>query len=451
MINVFQPSLGEAELNAVAEVFADNWLGHGPRTAAFEAEFAAHLGVPADRVVFLASATAGLYLTTELLGLGPGDEVVMPSISFVSAASAVASTGARPVFCDVDPDTLNPSAEQIARALTDRTRAVLVLHYGGGPGDIARIAELCESRGVTLVEDTACAVASRVGPRACGTFGSLSVWSFDAMKVLSTGDGGMLYAADPVVAERARRLAYHGLAQSSGLSAARNAAGGGPDAAGEAPDAAAGDRGAEADANGGGPDGTGTGPTSPRTAPGAPAPQPGAAGARVPSRWWDLDVRDFGRRVIGNDLTAAIGSVQLRRLEAIVDRRGEVAAAYDRLLSPLDGVRLPPPLPPDHTTSYYFYWVRLDPRIRDAVASDLLGRGVYTTFRYPPLHRVPAYGHHGPPLPHTESAAEATLLLPLHQGLSDADVATVAAEFRASVEARTPARPTGLPKEGVPA
>ncbi|MEU5453035.1 DegT/DnrJ/EryC1/StrS family aminotransferase, partial [Streptomyces californicus] len=240
MINVFQPSLGEAELNAVAEVFADNWLGHGPRTAAFEAEFAAHLGVPADRVVFLASATAGLYLTTELLGLGPGDEVVMPSISFVSAASAVASTGARPVFCDVDPDTLNPSAEQIARALTDRTRAVLVLHYGGGPGDIARIAELCESRGVPLVEDTACAVASRVGPRACGTFGSLSVWSFDAMKVLSTGDGGMLYAADPVVAERARRLAYHGLAQSSGLSAARNAAGGGPDATGEAPDAARG-------------------------------------------------------------------------------------------------------------------------------------------------------------------------------------------------------------------
>ncbi|QSS95331.1 DegT/DnrJ/EryC1/StrS family aminotransferase [Streptomyces sp. M54] len=180
-------------------------------------------------------------------------------------------------------------------------------------------------------------------------------------------------------------------------------------------------------------------------------PRPGATGARVPSRWWDLDVRDFGRRVIGNDLTAAIGSVQLRRLEAIVDRRGEVAAAYDRLLSPLAGVRLPPPLPPDHTTSYYFYWVRLDPRIRDAVASDLLGRGVYTTFRYPPLHRVPAYGHHGPPLPHTESAAEATLLLPLHQGLSDADVATVAAEFRASVEARTPARPTGLPKEGVPA
>ncbi|MFE9456829.1 DegT/DnrJ/EryC1/StrS family aminotransferase [Streptomyces californicus] len=432
MINVFQPSLGEAELRAVAEVFADNWLGHGPRTAAFEAEFAAHLGVPADRVVFLASATAGLYLTTELLGLGPGDEVVMPSISFVSAASAVASTGARPVFCDVDPDTLNPTAEQVARALTDRTRAVLVLHYGGGPGDVARIAELCESRGVPLVEDTACAVASRVGPRACGTFGSFSVWSFDAMKVLSTGDGGMLYAADPAVAERARRLAYHGLAQSSGLSAAQNAADGGLDATGDSPD------------------GPGTESESPGTAAGGPVPQPGTAGARVPSRWWDLDVRDFGRRVIGNDLTAAIGRVQLRRLEAIVDRRREVAAAYDRLLSPLAGVRLPPPLPPDHTTSYYFYWVRLDPRIRDAVASDLLERDVYTTFRYPPLHRVPAYGHHEPPLPHTESAAETTLLLPLHQGLSDADVATVAAEFRASVEARTPGRPVRPPQEGVP-
>lgn len=421
MINVFQPSLGEAELHAVAEVFADNWLGHGPRTAAFEAEFAAHLGVPADRVVFLSSATAGLYLTTELLGLGPGDEVVMPSISFVSAASAVASTGARPVFCDVDPHTLNPSAEQVARALTDRTRAVLVLHYGGGPGDIARIAELCERRGVRLVEDTACAVASRVGTRACGTYGSLSVWSFDAMKVLSTGDGGMLYAADPVVAERARRLAYHGLAQSSGLSAAQGAAGGGSDATSDSPDATA----------------------------GGPGTESGGTGARVPSRWWDLDVREFGRRVIGNDLTAAIGSVQLRRLEAIVDRRREVAATYDRLLSGLAGVRLPPPLPPDHTTSYYFYWVQLDPRIRDAVASDLLARGVYTTFRYPPLHRVPAYGPHELPLPHAESASDATLLLPLHQGLSDTDVATVAAEFRASVEARTPDQPVRPPQEGV--
>ncbi|MER7481308.1 DegT/DnrJ/EryC1/StrS family aminotransferase [Streptomyces sp. NPDC126510] len=419
MINVFQPSLGDEELRALAEVFDDNWLGHGPRTAAFEAEFAAHLGVPADRVVFLSSATAGLYLAAELLGLGPGDEVVMPSISFVSAANAVASTGARPVFCDVDPHTLNPSAEQVERALTGRTRAVLVLHYGGAPGDIARIAELCGARGVQLIEDTACAVASRVGPRACGTFGSLSVWSFDAMKVLSTGDGGMLYVADPSVAERARRLAYHGLAETSGLSAARNS----------------------------GADRTGAGQSS------AGVGQPGA---RVPTRWWDLDVRDFGRRVIGNDLTAAIGSVQLRRLDAILSRRRAVAETYDRLLSGLDGVRLPPPIPPGHTGSYYFYWVQLDPRIRDAVAADLLARGVYTTFRYPPLHRVPAYGPPELPLPHAESASEATLLLPLHQGLDDPDVRTVATEFRGAVEARsaevrTHAQPARPPQEGVPA
>ncbi|MFF8960007.1 DegT/DnrJ/EryC1/StrS family aminotransferase [Streptomyces sp. NPDC014894] len=422
MINVFQPSLGEKELSAVAAVFADSWLGHGPRTSAFEAEFAAHLGVPAEQTIFISSATAGLYLATELLGLGPGDEVVMPTISFVSAASAVAATGARPVFCEVDPDTLNPSAEHIGRALTERTRAVLVLHYGGSPGDVERIARLCEERGVALIEDAACAVASAVGGRACGTFGALSVWSFDAMKVLSTGDGGMLYVADPALARRARRLAYHGLEQSSGLSAARSA---GADRAADGTD--------ETDRT----DRTDRAAEDPASDPAAGVP---ASGARVPVRWWDLDVRDFGRRVIGNDLTAAIGSVQLRRLDAILSRRRAVAETYDRLLAGLDGVRLPPPLPAGHTSSYYFYWVRLDPDIRDGVASDLLKRGVYTTFRYPPLHRVPAYGPYAGPLPDAERASDTTLLLPLHAGLDDADVRTVAAEFRACVEARTAAR-----------
>ncbi|MFI6287501.1 DegT/DnrJ/EryC1/StrS family aminotransferase [Streptomyces sp. NPDC051018] len=418
MINVFQPSLGQEELSAVAEVFADNWLGHGPRTGRFEAEFAAHLGVPAEQLIFISSGTAGLYLSTELLGLGPGDEVVMPTISFVSAGNAVAATGARPVFCDVDPHTLNPTAEHVERMLTDRTRAVLVLHYGGHPGDIAAIARLCEERGVPLIEDSACSVASRAGGRACGTFGALSVWSFDAMKLLSTGDGGMLYVADPELAARARRLAYHGLTHVSGLSAAQSARAAGTKDATAAETAEAMETEASAP--------LGSGVHGP--------------GARVPVRWWELDVRDFGRRVVGNDLTAAIGSVQLRRLDGFLARRRAISAAYDRLLAGLDGVRLPPSPPAGHTSSPYFYWVQLAPGVRDAVASDLLERGIYTTFRYPPLHRVPAYGPCDQFLPGGEHASDTTLLLPLHQGLDNADVLRVATEFRASVEARRPVR-----------
>ncbi|MFI6079959.1 DegT/DnrJ/EryC1/StrS family aminotransferase [Streptomyces sp. NPDC051217] len=378
MINVFQPSLGDEELQAIAEVFADNWLGHGPRTKKFEAEFAEHLGVEPEQVMFINSATAGLFLSTELLGLGPGDDVVLPSVSFVAAGNAVAATGARPVFCDVDERTLNPTAADIERALTPRTKAVLVLHYGGYPGDIAAIAALCRERGIPLIEDAACAVASTADGTACGAFGDISMWSFDSMKVLVTGDGGMLYVKDRELALKARQLAYHGLEQSSGF-----------------------------------------------------------ANARVSHRWWELHVRDFGRRVVGNDITAAIGSVQLRRLPEFVARRREIAGTYDRLLADAPGVRLPPALPAGHTSSYYFYWVQLDPAVRDKVAADLLDQGVYTTLRYPPLHKVPAYQGDCGPLPGTDACAESTLLLPLHQALDDAEVHSVAAALRKSVELRS--------------
>ncbi len=374
MINVFQPTVGTAELDALAEVFASSWLGHGPRTAAFETEFAAHIGAEPAHMTFLNSGTAGLFLAIELLGLGPGDDVVLPSVSFVAAANAIAASGARTVFCDVDRRTLNPSCDDVARAVTERTRAVVILHYGGYPGDIAAIADFCRQRGLILVEDAACAVASTVGGRACGTFGDMAMWSFDAMKVMATGDGGMLWVRDPELAARARRLSYHGLAQDSGLRSA----------------------------------------------------------ARVPHRWWELKVRDFGRRVVGNDVTAAIGSVQLRRLPDLLQRRAEIVRLYDQLLAGATGVLPPPPLPDGHSTSYYFYWVQLDATVRDAVAADLLDMGIYTTFRYPPLHKVPAYGAQVV-LPATERAAEETLLLPLHAGLTDDEVRTVADELRAAV------------------
>lgn len=378
MINVFQPTVGEEELAALRDVFAGNWLGHGPRTRAFEAEFAAHLEVAPERVLFINSCTAGLFMATELLELGPGDDVVLPSISFVGAANAICATGARTVFCDVQPRTLNPTVSDIRRALTPRTKAVLVLHYGGYPGEVAAIAQLCRERGVALVEDAACAVSSSVDGVKCGTFGDIAMWSFDAMKILVTGDGGMLYVRDPALAKRAHRLAYHGLEHASGMSAS----------------------------------------------------------VKVPTRWWELNVQDFGRRVVGNDVTAAIGSVQMAKLPGFIERRRVIAETYDRLLAGVDGVRVPPRLPDGHTSSHYFYWVQLDPMIRDQVAADLLEQGIYTTFRYAPLHKVPAYRAGGGFLPGAEEASEVTLLLPAHQGLSDADVRTVAGALASSVGRR---------------
>ncbi|PSL52672.1 aminotransferase [Saccharothrix carnea] len=377
MINLFQPQVGDAELAAVAEVFERRWLGHGPRTTAFEDEFAEHLGVPPDRVLFLNSGTASLFVGLDLLDLGPGDEVVLPSVAFIAAANAVVSAGARPVFCDVDPRTLNPTLADVERAVTPATKAVVVLHYGGYPGDVVAIAEFCAERGIDLLEDAACSPASRVDGRAAGSFGDLAIWSFDAAKVMVTGDGGMLYVRDADRAERARRLVYHGLRHASGLGRARTA-----------------------------------------------------------GQWWKLDVEEVGRRVIGNDLTAAIGSVQLRKLPAMVARRREIVELYDRELADVAGLALPPPLPAGHESSYYFYWVQMDPAIRDDVASDLFAEGVYTTFRYEPLHRVPLYGAVDAELPGTEWLAGRTLCLPLHPGLSDEDVRVVADRLRKAVESR---------------
>ncbi|GLW89884.1 DegT/DnrJ/EryC1/StrS family aminotransferase [Actinokineospora globicatena] len=377
MINLHQPDLGQDELVAVAEVFADNWPGHGPRSAAFEAAFAEHLAVDPDLVVFLNSATAGLFLACELLDLAPGDEVVLPSISFVAAANAVVRAGARPVFCDVDPRTLNPTAQDIASVLTGRTRAVVVLHYGGAPGDIEAISVLCRERGVELVEDAACAVGSSVRGRLCGTFGDLGVWSFDAMKVMVTGDGGMLRAKTPDQARRARRLAYHGLDKSGAFAAARESA-----------------------------------------------------------RWWEVDPAEPGHRFLGNDLAAALGMVQLRRLPDFLRRRRAITELYDRLLSEVPGVAVPPALPDGHVSSHYFYWVQMAADIRDAVAAQLLSRGVYTNFRYSALHEVPLYGSSAT-LPSAERASRGTLLLPLHPRLDDLEVSTVADEFHKAVEQHT--------------
>ncbi|MFD9961802.1 DegT/DnrJ/EryC1/StrS family aminotransferase [Amycolatopsis sp. NPDC058986] len=380
MINVFQPSLGEEELAAVGEVFASCWIGRGPRVDAFESGFAEHIGVPRNQVTSMNSCTEATFLAMELLGVGPGDEVVLPTVTFVGTANAVASRGARPVFCDVDPRTLNAGVADVRSRLTAKTKAVLLLHYGGHPGEIARIADLCRERGIGLIEDAANAQASSVEGRACGTFGDIGVWSFDHGKIAVAVDGAIMYTKDPELAARAAKLAYLGMEQATGY--------------GEA--------------------------------------------MRTHTRWWDFEVSSFSRRSIMNDVLAAIGVVQLGKLKGFVARRREITARYDENLRGVAGLVPRPVLPAGHESSYYLYWVQMDAGIRDVVARDLYDRGIYTTFRYPLLHKVKAYGGDAH-LPSAERAAAATLCLPLHQALGPDEVDFVSAALAEAVTSRTAA------------
>jgi dTDP-4-amino-4,6-dideoxygalactose transaminase len=377
MINVTQPSIGAEELAAVSAVFDSKWLGSGPRTQEFEELFAQYLDVPAENVLFLNSATSGLFLTVKLLGIGPGDEVVLPSNGFVANANCVVDAGARPVFCDIDESVLNPRVEDIVDVLTPRTKAVMILHYGGWPGEVEKIAALCAERGVALIEDTAVSVGSSADGRMCGTFGDFGVWSFDARKVITTGDGGMLYARDPEVARRARRLAYHGLEDRSSFTTA----------------------------------------------------------TKSQHVWWSFDIEDIGRRLVGNDITAAIGKVQLGKLAGFVDRRRAIAQRYDKALSGVSGVRTPPPVPEGQISTHYFYWVRFDSMaIRNKVSEDLLANGIYTSYRYYPLHRVGRYGATDAALPVTDAVSDTALLLPAHQALLDEEIDMIAQEVIKAVE-----------------
>ena len=364
MINVFEPALREEELKAVKAVFDSNWVGKGRITDTFESQFASFLKVDRKLIRSVSCCTEGLFQSMAMIGAGPGDEVILPTLSFVGAANAVAACGAKPVFCDSDPRTLNATAELIERKLTPKTKAVMILHYGGVPCEMDPIVELVRKRGLALIEDNACSVASRYKDQACGTFGDFGSWSFDAMKILVAGDGGMIYSKNAEDATKMEEMLYLGLLSQSGFSTSAE------------------------------------------------------------GRWWEFEIGSFGRRAIMNDISSAIGLEQLKKLPAFIGRRKEIHETYDRMLADLNWLQLPPEIPDHAQSSYYFYWLQTAARVRDRLAKYLREHDIYTTFRYYPLHWVKLYDSTGA-LPNAEKSAQETLCIPIHQSLTDAEVAKI--------------------------
>lgn len=361
MINVYQPSLGEEELNRIREVFASNWLGKGKLTDEFEERFALHLQVNKNRVLTTNCCSEGLFSSMKLLEIGPDDEVIMPTISFVGAGNAVCANGSKLVLCDVDIRTQNARAEDIEKKITNKTKAILLLHYGGVSCEMDEILAFAKSYDLKVIEDSACAVSSTYKGRACGTMGDMAMWSFDAMKILVCGDGAMLCFNTPELREKASKLLYFGLESKSGYS------------------------------------------------------------NTVDKKWWEFELSCFGHRAIMNDVTAAMALEQLRKLPSFIARRKQIAEHYNERLGTLDWLDIPLPLKDYQTSSYYFYPIQVKKEVRDDLAKFLRDNGVYTTYRYFPLHRVSAYGVSGE-FPNASWAADHTLCLPIHQALSHDEI-----------------------------
>ena len=364
MINVMQPSLGQEELNRIKEVFDSNWIGKGKLVSKFEQQFATHIGSSIDKVISTNCCSEGLFSSMHLLDIKPNDEVILPTISFVGAGNAVLANGSKMVLCDVDKRTLNARAEDIEKCITKKTKAILLLHYGGIPCDMDNIMSLAKTYNLKVIEDCAAGVCSTYKGKALGTFGDIGMWSFDAMKILVCGDGAIMHFNTPELREKADKWLYFGLQAKSGYENS------------------------------------------------------------VAQKWWEFDVSCYGHRAIMNNVTAAMALEQLKKLPLFMKKRAVVHESYNQGLKDLSWIDLPLPIENDCKSSYYFYHIQVKNGKRDELARFLREKGIYTTYRYFPLHRVPFYGIQGN-FPNADYAADNTLCLPIHQGLTENDVAFI--------------------------
>jgi dTDP-4-amino-4,6-dideoxygalactose transaminase len=360
VVPVMRPWLGDEEAAAAAEAIASGWVAQGPRVAAFESAFADRVG--AAHGVAVSSCTTALHLCLHLAGIGRGDEVVVPSLSFIATANAVRHAGAEAVFADVDMSTGNLTAATVEPVLGPRTRAVVLVHQGGVPADVEELRPLCIDRGLELIEDAACAAGSVYRGAPVGAGARFAAWSFHPRKLLTTGEGGMLTTNDDEVAARARRLREHGMSISAAERHAR----------------------------------------------------------RQPVIEQYLEV-GFNYRM--TDIQAAVGLVQLAKLDPMVSRRRRLAARYQRLLGCVPGVRTV--CDPDYGRSnYQSFWVELMPPFplgRDELLRRLFESDISARAGIMAAHRQPAYANHPgrTALPNTEWLTDHTLILPLFHDMTE--------------------------------
>jgi dTDP-4-amino-4,6-dideoxygalactose transaminase len=380
MIPIAKPTLGEDEAAAAREAILSGWVTQGPQVAAFEEEFARYVGAP--HACAVSSCTTALHLALHALGVGPGDEVVTVSHSFIATANAIRYCGARPVFVDIDPQTYNIDPGLLAAAIAPRTRAILPVHQMGLPCDLAAILKIAERHRLPVIEDAACAIGSEI--RISGAWekigkphATVACFSFHPRKVITTGDGGMLTTRDPELDRKFRLLRQHAMSVSDQVRHTAKSV-----------------------------------------------------------VFESYPVVGFNYRM--TDIQAAIGRQQLRRLPGILRRRQELAARYAQALDTIPG--LEPPIVPDFARSnFQSYAVRVTPDYpvsRGELMAVLLSEGISTRRGIMNAHQERAYADSPRcALPTSEAARDSVILVPLYNEMTEVEQNQVIEALRRPTEA----------------
>ncbi|MBI5357184.1 DegT/DnrJ/EryC1/StrS aminotransferase family protein [Candidatus Collierbacteria bacterium] len=364
VLPVFRPAMGQAEIDAVAEVIRSGWIGLGPKTEEFENKFAKY--VDSDYAVGLNSATAALHLSLLALGIGKGDEVLVPSLTFVSDAHAVLYVGARPVFVDIDEETLCMDPADLKRKITKKSKAVIPVDFGGHPVDLDEIQRIAKKHNLKVIEDASHACGSQYKGKMIGGLSDLTCFSFHAVKNLATGDGGMVTTNDKDLADRIRRLRWVGI------------------------DKATWER------------------------------EEKVLSEDYRQYGWYYDVVDLGYKYHMNDLTAAIGIAQLKKLKKANRRRKFLAKRYDDHFRQLKWLKIP--IVKDWAESARHNYV-IKTRYRDRLNLLLKDRLISSGVHYMPIHHHKYYRQTGytANVPVTERVWKTLLTLPLYPTLSFRD------------------------------
>lgn len=362
-------AVGEEEVRVVSEVIRSGWLTMGPKTIEFESEFGQYIGV--EHAIAVSSCTAALHLALEAVGVGPGDEVLVPTTTFTATAEVVTYLGARPILVEVEEKTLNLDPADAARRITARTRAIIPVHFAGQPCDMAQIREVAEEHGLHVVEDAAHALPASYRGANIGTVSELTAFSFYATKTLTTGEGGMITTDNPDYAERIRIMRLHGI----GHDAWRRYS--------------------------------------------------------VVGSWY-YEVLEAGFKYNMTDIQAALGLAQLKKCDAMREQRVEIASRYTTSFAQIEALE-PPTVNGYGESSWHLYVLRLRlDRLsigRNDFIVELRKRGIGTSVHFIPLHLHPYYqtsfGHRTGDFPIAEREYDRCISLPIYPGMTHEQIQLV--------------------------